>query len=259
MAWSGSEADYTITWAGQEWTLTLSGERPGLRRAGRPGSVLTLDGVAATGRRQPNACCGSTLTGVELVRSRVEATFRPPDWGGLVVRAAWSPSEDEDGIDLEVQVSATSVDELKAVEVFVVSQFLIPEERITRRVHPRDLHCAALSYDGRESAHDLSCLITYPPSLLERPWRLRVNDIATWDDVGSDYVALTHPQDVSRLIELYAPTAIGIRHAFFGHDLEKGVLVRGRVRSIWLNGDDVVERSAAAFRRFRELPPPLGS
>ena len=52
----------------------------------------------------------------------MQATYTPPGWHGLSVRAAWGPTPDHDGFDLEVQVTAvvgrgSSVE----VEVAVVS------------------------------------------------------------------------------------------------------------------------------------------
>ena len=63
----------------------------------------------------------ATLVSVERYRARVQATFAPPGWGGLTVRAAWSPSCGGAGVDLEVQASASSVGLLRDVEVIVQS------------------------------------------------------------------------------------------------------------------------------------------
>ena len=268
--WQGSGAEYRICWAGPEWILTLDGERPGLRRPGLPGSVLCLEGVAASGRSEPDALSGKTVSGVELFRSRVEATYSPRDWGGLGVRAAWSPSEDGNGIDLEVQVSATSVDELRSVEVFVASRFLDAGETasvpVSSWVHPRDARSAALSYDGREAPEELARLTTLPVPSADQPAFPPVSLASPWSDLhGQSVVEMIHPQDVSRRILLckvgLEPTpgpAIGVRHALFGHDLEKGVVVRARMRAIWVRGTEDARLSATAFRRFLDMPPPLG-
>ena len=167
-----------MEWGGRTWTLRVDDQRPGLRIRGEEGvgPLLGLDGVAAVGRWAPNALSGATLVEFERRFARVEATYAPLGWGALTVRAAWSPTG-EDGMDLEVQVSALSVDQLKAVEVQVLS--ILPEAagaRKKRWVEPRDARSAGLSYDGREP--DLQGLTTLPlpgetmlvPRVLPAPW-----------------------------------------------------------------------------------------
>src|SRR5262245_53276831 len=92
--WTGTGPEFGLEWGGRVWTLKLDDDRPGLRREGR-GPVLALEGVAVKGRRAPGALCGATLVGFEKRFERVEATYAPPDWGELSVRATWSPSEDD--------------------------------------------------------------------------------------------------------------------------------------------------------------------
>jgi hypothetical protein len=82
---------------------------------------------------------------------------------------------------------------------------------------------------------------------------------------GQSVVEMIHPQDVSRRIllckvglESTPVPAIGVRHALFGHDLEKGVVVRARMRAIWFRGAEDAWLSDTAFRRFLGMPPPLG-
>ena len=50
-----------------------------------------------------------------------------------------------------------------------------------------------------------------------------------------------------------------MRYGLFGHDLEKGVIVRGRLRGLWIPCGDFDEMSREAFREFLETPPPLGT
>ena len=96
--------------------------------ADRPADhVLALEGVAAAGRFDSEALSQRSLSGVERVGQRVEARFAPADWGGLQVVASWSPAPVADGIDLEIEVVASSVGELKSVEVIVSTQIEGPE------------------------------------------------------------------------------------------------------------------------------------
>src|SRR5262249_40476972 len=150
--WHGAGPDYEIEWGGRNWVLKVDDKQPGLRVRGEDvGPLLALEGGAAGGRLDCQAFSGESLLACERVVERVEATYAPPGWGGLKVRAAWAPGED-DAINLEIQVSAQTVDELKRVEVKLAS--VLPEPaasgRLRRWVEPRDARSAGLSYDGRE-------------------------------------------------------------------------------------------------------------
>ena len=76
---------------------------PGLKRD-TPTKLLALDRLAVPGRCDFEAFSAKTLVGFERYRSSVRATFAPPSWGGLLVRASWSAAAG-DVVDLEVQVS----------------------------------------------------------------------------------------------------------------------------------------------------------
>src|SRR5208282_4662545 len=111
--------------------------------------LLSLDGLAQAGRFERGAFTAATLVGFERRRARVQATFAPPGWGGLVVRVVWSLDAPREAIDVLVQVSATSVGELRALEVMVLSQpGGVPGKQPTvpaSRVEARDASSAALS------------------------------------------------------------------------------------------------------------------
>jgi hypothetical protein len=262
--------EYSLRWGGHPWILKLDHDRPGLRRPDLPqGSILALEGVAASGRSHPEALSGKTLIGAELFRSRVEATYAPPGWGKLKVRASWSPTPEGEGLDLEIQVSASSVDELRSVEVVVASRFLDPFQDTAHRyaswVQARDPRSAALSYDGREPARELRHLTTLPMPGPAEPAFEPVITRTPWPEQPGDYLEMVHPQDVARRIILGkgsrkppAGFGVGVRYGLFGLDLEKGVIVRGRLRGFWVPAGEIAEKSRIAFQEFLNLPPPLG-
>jgi hypothetical protein len=79
------------------------------------------------------------------------------------------------------------------------------------------------------------------------------------------YMELAHPYDVARrIVEGGDPTtpaddqALSIRYGLFGHDLEKGVILRGRLRGLWISKDEAAWLPAVAIREFLDRPPPLG-
>jgi hypothetical protein len=268
--WEGSGGSFTLSWGGRPWTLNVDEPEPGLRSKvdARFGfaSLLCLHGLAAAGRFEAQVFTPATLVNVERYRSRVQATFAPAGWGGLIVRAAWSPSCGGTGVDLEVQASATSVGLLRHVEVMVQSQWWCwgasdPRAVLGRWVRPRDPRSAALSYDGREGADDLHSLTTLPIS--ERP-QIRVftpPEVAA----GIHYVEMVQPNDAARFIqmepsepELPLLCTLFLRYGLFGHDFEKGVVFRARLRACWVTSDEYATEARWLYQKFVAEPPPLG-
>ena len=247
---------FVIDWADDVWTLDQTDGRFGLRSAGSTWVHLALAGLTATGRRDVGAFQPSALVGVEIVHSRLVATFEPSGWHGLTVRAAWGVCRNGAGMDLEVQASASSVGELRRLEVLVET---IPGEvawSLDRPliVRPRDRSAAGASYDGRESTATLGTLTTGPIHSQGTPFDpVRLFPL----DRGS-FLSMGHPQDVARWMHSEGPAGIAIRYALFGLDLEKGVVLRGRLREVCFpNGTEWDERTADEHRLFLTGPPPL--
>jgi hypothetical protein len=207
-----------------------------------------------------------TLLSVERYRARVQATYAPRDWSGLIVRAAWSPSCGGAGVDLEVQASASSVGKLRNVEVMVQSDWqrrhsLELSTDLGRDVLPRDTRSGTLSYDGRETSDDLRNLVTLDVAASPRPNFFTLpgsKDALT-------YIEMVQPNDVARQIRL-EPSApqlplldfLALRYGLFGHDFEKGVVFRARLRGYWAVAETSSHRVSSLYRQFLEEPPPLG-
>lgn len=270
--WRGSGSTYSLWWGGRRWNLSLTQDRPAVRRANDPAACyLSLVGLAATGRSDFQAFSSGSLVGVEQYHSSVQATYSPQGWAGLQIRATWTPVADRDGLDLDVQVLTSSVGELKAVEVYVATRLLDPGQaigafRLASSVTPRDARSASLSYDGREEPGELRLLTTHPVPGPDDTAFAPVSLARTWPDRGVRYVEMVHPHDVSRRIaqkpcrDLHINGAeLAVRYGLFGHDLEKGVIVRGRLRGLWVDTKAPGEAIAAAYQEFLDLPPPLGT
>src|SRR4051794_27965147 len=191
--WGGAGPAYDLQWGGRTWTLRVDDARPELRSPGLGAELLLgLEGVAEQGRWDPGALSGAALVAHECRLGRVEATYAPAGWGDLFVRAAWSPSGD-DGVDLQIQINALTVDQLRAVEVKLLSVADAATAPAAARspcwVEPRDARTAGLSYDGREP--DLHGLTTLPPGDpgLHAPLVLPVAGLDPWR-----YVEMVHPE-----------------------------------------------------------------
>jgi len=268
--WQGSGSKYTLSWGNQPWTLELDADRPGMRTVDRPEDcVLVLDGLAAAGRFDPDAFGGKSLVRVERLAHRVEATYAASRWGGLEVRASWSPTARHDGIDLEVQVLASSVGELRGLETFVFSRITAPGASTGEPdpiwVRPRDSRSAGFSYDGRMPAADLRRLTTLPLLDSLAPGLSQVATLGPLRDSGGRYLEMAHPHDVARRIfwgqgqpDSASAGQLQIRYGLFGHDLEKGVIIRARIRGLWISWRDIAVLPPVAVLDFVATPPPLG-
>jgi hypothetical protein len=216
--WTGSGSRFRLQWGGRNFELVTDSERPGLTElSGRPGVLLGLDGLAAQGRDGAGALGKASLVSVENRLGRVEAVYAPEGWGALRVRAAWIPRSD-DVVDLEVQLVASSVGDLKAVQVLVASD---------------------LGTDVRTAGASESPILAH---------------LAGPPGVASTYLEMVHPDDSALRSGL--PSAG--RYALFGHDLERGVVLRGRLRGIWLASEPVEAEVSRLFDEFLKEPLPLG-
>jgi hypothetical protein len=247
--WTGDGPLYEIAWGEETWTLRVDADNPGLYSA-RSGPLLGLEGLAEAGRRDVGALSAMSLVSHECRFDRVEATYRPEGWGEMTIQASWFPVED-DGIGLEIEMSARSVEELHRVEVMILSALEPPPPIGSHRsAEPRDRDSAALSYDGRES--DLSALVTGPPGEPIGPWLASKTGRDGWA-----YVEMVRPEDASRRISEGKLPFRATRYGLFGYDLERGVVLRGRIRGFWLPSSGAFDRAEPLFREFLDEPPPL--
>jgi hypothetical protein len=270
LAWRGEGPVFTVDRAGRTWRLALDDPNPCLSWSddGCRARLLALEHVAAAGRCDATAFTGPSLVSWARHGSRIEATFAPPGWPGLNVRAAWQPTG-EAGFDLEVQVWMTLTEVLRRLEIGVGSVWSPVPDRSSKCpaywVEPRDDQAAALSYDGRESRDFLASLITLPvPADSPHPLDPSLCHFVE-NSADPPYAEMVQPNDCARRIigrpaveSSRRVTASWIRYGLFGHDLEKGVVLRGRIRGCWIAASRPEEDARRAYEAFLGEPPPLG-
>ena len=81
-------------------------------------------------------------------------------------------------------------------------------------------------------------------------------------DVDLSYVEMVHPADFQH--DELSPGrpgggALRIAHRLFRTSLEKGVILRARVRGVFVNRRDDAEAAAECYAAFAAADPPLGT
>lgn len=241
----GEGADFTIQAGGRRWRLNLDDPQPGLAWSEGPSlaRLLSLLHVSSGGRRDDRAFDRTTLLGIEHHRERIEATYAPPAWPGLSIRAAWAPSPAGDGFDLEVQISTTSSGVLPRLEIGIGSRWLDAVGDSPPRWEPRG--------ETRQASVDHA----FPPHFCREPG----------SSLGRYYLEMVQPNDCARRVigEIAAQDAavagaFYILYDLFGHDLEKGVVLRGRIRSLWIASTAPGPEVRRQYESFLSEPPALG-
>jgi hypothetical protein len=168
-----------------------------------------------------------------------------------------------------VQVAATSVGELKSFEVEVKSEWIeSPDEQpnsMARWIEARDACAADLTYDGRESAGALPVSTSFALPGASRPWLLPSVFAPPGAEPDRFYVEMVQPNDATRRIVRKsidrgsgARLALSNRYGLFGHDLEKGVVLRARLRGLWIVSRTPADDSLSLYQEFLREPAPLG-
>jgi hypothetical protein len=74
------------------------------------------------------------------------------------------------------------------------------------------------------------------------------------------YAEFCHPRDGVGGIDVTRGTSgLEVRFRLFGQELEKGVILRGRLRGLLLAREDDEAAAREAYRRFVREPPPLSA
>ncbi len=250
------------------WTLKLDEIHPGLywREGSTLAKLLALHSIAARGLRDNRAFEGVSLIEVAQHRGRLEASFAPARWDGLRIRASWSRAPIGEGVDLEIQLQATTAEVIGGVEVGIISEW--GQDRSATpscQVEPRDIRSAGSTYDGRETADMLRTLTTLPvPATSPHPLMPQIfTPRESIDEIH--YVEMIPPNDCARRIRpqpLSPPSGprpgFSMRYELFGHDLEKGVVLRARLRGLWIHSQSPEQEAWSAYREFLSEPPSLG-
>ncbi len=278
--WRLAPDGYHLRGDGLSAVLPLRGPTPGLRRlavargsrpARWPGPILAVQSVQAADR--PAFPVGFAATRPEhrlrtnLIDLDLAATERCP----LRVHLYWSAAATNQ-IDFEALV--TTLHEFERLEVQTRSESVAKSlsasaELFVRAagapgrwldvcaalragfdhlVLARDRNAAHLSLDGRPPGLDRTMLAGRfaAPLICYRPAG------QSWS-----YVEMSHPDDCVRVIIVRRRDAVAWSFSLFGLDIEKGVILRGRVRGAVVARQGDLRRAEWLYRQFTAEPPHL--
>jgi len=94
--------------------------------------------------------------------------------------------------------------------------------------------------------------------------RPRVFAPAGADQADLYYMELVQPNDVARriIVEPFEQPArrcsLSTRYGLFGHDVEKGVVLRARLRGCWIRSQTPEDDARRLYEEFLDAPLPLG-
>lgn len=97
----------------------------------------------------------------------------------------------------------------------------------------------------------------------QRPWALESHSeplcwLFRWPQMGLSYLELAMPGETRRSeLSLSADCRLTLSHEVFAEPLEKGVILRTRIRGAYLPSDADEQLAAQAWREFVAAPPPL--
>lgn len=109
-------------------------------------------------------------------------------------------------------------------------------------------------------------LLTWPSARLEscpqgrQAWASGRHCILTVSGAGWRYAEMIHPEDVVEWSAERADSGVVLTHGLFDERLEKGVILRARLRGVLAAGEvDAATMAADAYRRFLLEPLPLST
>lgn len=274
--WRVAPGGYVLRQQGLSASLTFRGPTPGLRHVSPPcgesplrwpGPVLAVRAVLVAGRRPFRVGSRASRPTHRLRTGVVDVHFEPSRPCPVRLHLYWSDATDEQ-LDLEVLVS--SLDPFQHLEVLTLSR--VPRATVLLPVPvnsdelewldvgsmpgrgtqwlavPRDRETDGSGPDGR------------PPELAEmilaRPYAFPV---ALYRPTGQDwsYVEMSRSEDCARILARTARSRVDVSFGLFGLDTEKGVILRGRVRAVFIPRDQDTERGRELWKQFMTEPPHL--
>ena len=169
--------------------------------------------------------------------AELNVTYRQSPAWPVQVDASWRVAREDHAIDLTVSVRTSVLDGRPELTV----ESILHAEEVLRLVDENSARFETLTVASDAGS---GCLV----------FRCSDSDLS--------YVEMIHPDDFRRdeLCEApESPDAVRLRHHLFLDPLEKGVILRARLRGVFLPRQDDLRAAAACHASFATAEPPLGS
>ena len=102
--------------------------------------------------------------------------------------------------------------------------------------------------------YQFAALTTGPPGPVADPWLAPRSGREGWT-----YAEFVHPHDVSRRIHEGKLPFTATRYGLLGYDLERGVVLRARLRGLWLPKASAFDDAQRQLDEFLGAPLPLST
>ena len=233
-------------WSETPITLSLDQARPDAGIEVRIPSLSTDRHLRLFGPSLPNeddfqippqhlVCCGESI----------QATFAPKDCFPVETQVTWRTGRTDSGhpcLDTVISVGTqrlSACSRLNLLSMVPVAEVLVPEQAETAAPPAWKTYGLA---SGDPASIEASCILVRFPD-------------ETWS-----YAEMTHPCDpVECEISSCAETRrLALRHELFSQSLEKGVILRARLRGVFLPRQSDCAAASAAFAEWTASAPPLG-
>ena len=219
-------------WGGRPWSVRLDDPTPGLSplASSPPVRLLAILGASVAG--EPDAGIVPVEVVVhEVAQGDVVTSYRVVVGGEVAIRAAWSAAPGVDGVDLEIEVGTRTVGLVRRLNLVLGSQW------------PASSRVESLPVPGPEAAGS----VLLPPAARSRITRAAFPDVPGWSyvEMASPFGLLDGPVDSQ---------AAGTRYRYFGNDLERGVILRARIRGVWVPGVASAELAMRLWEQFADSP-----
>ena len=279
LPWKRTRAGYQLDHSGIRGILRLIGPAPGLRQlslrrgaivSSWPGPLLGVQAITAEPGHDWKVGARAAQPGHRLRTNRLDIQLSESSRCPFRVQVYWDAAR-PNGIDMEVLV--TTALEFEQLEVHThstatenragpKSDCLVPVVSSDRWVGLREAmrgktiglefpcdRMAAAAGPGRRNSGSRGIVPAPPfrlPVICCRPAG------RNWS-----YVEMSHPEDCVRIVARKFRGTIEWRFGLFGLDIEKGVILRGRVRGVFIPRRGDLNRAEKLFKDFVAEPPRL--
>jgi hypothetical protein len=272
--WRPAPQGYALNHSGISGLLVAVGQTPGLRNLGFDfistarawsGPILAVQAIEFAGSRLYRVGTPGRQPIQRLRTNLVDVQFEAVPSCPARVQLYWKAVRARQ-VELETLVAiSTAVERLEAFTISRIPCFqaLLPlaaakpvwldlaeAPRWGARwlVAPRDHAAARFSLDGR--------FPRFGELALAPPYRYPLV-LYRLTDPDWSYVEISHSDDCARIVARRDRTTAWVHFGLFGLDIEKGVILRGRVRGVFLKRDHDTARAIELYEQLTAESPRL--